>query len=155
MITGFSKRMSKVFKFMNEETIRLGDTSSGVEHLFLAILREGSGSAVQVLKRLGIVVKDIKIIIEGALKKQEKYIQKKNTTLNLTKQTERILRKSILERKNLEEEEIKTVHVLLAILLDKNNIVSSALRHMKIDYDTVLEEYLNTVSYTHLRAHET
>ena len=143
MITGFSKRMSKVFKFMNEETIRLGDTSSGVEHLFLAILREGSGSAVQVLKRLGIVVKDIKIIIEGALKKQEKYIQKKNTTLNLTKQTERILRKSILERKNLEEEEIKTVHVLLAILLDKNNIVSSALRHMKIDYDTVLEEYLN------------
>ena len=128
---------------MNEETIRLGDTSSGVEHLFLAILREGSGSAVQVLKRLGIVVKDIKIIIEGALKKQEKYIQKKNTTLNLTKQTERILRKSILERKNLEEEEIKTVHVLLAILLDKNNIVSSALRHMKIDYDSVLEEYLN------------
>ena len=45
MITGFSKRMSKVFKFMNEETIRLGDTSSGVEHLFLAILREGNGSA--------------------------------------------------------------------------------------------------------------
>ena len=43
----------------------------------------------------------------------------------------------------MEEEEIKTVHVLLAILLDKNNIVSSALRHMKIDYDTVLEEYLN------------
>jgi len=143
MITGFSKRMSKVFKFMNEETIRLGDTSSGVEHLFLAILREGSGSAVQVLKRLGIIVKDIKIIIEGALKKQEKFVQKKNTTLNLTKQTERILRKSILERKNLDEEEIKTVHVLLAILLDKNNIVSSALRHMKIDYDTVLEEYLN------------
>ena len=143
MITGFSKRMSKVFKFMNEETIRLGDTSSGVEHLFLAILREGSGSAVQVLKRLGIDVKDIKIIIEGALKKQEKFMQKKNTTLNLTKQTERILRKSILERKNLEEEEIKTIHVLLAILLDKNNIVSSALRHMKIDYDSVLEEYLN------------
>ena len=55
----------------------------------------------------------------------------------------RILRKSILERKNLEEEEIKTIHVLLAILLDKNNIVSSALRHMKIDYDSVLEEYLN------------
>ena len=43
----------------------------------------------------------------------------------------------------MDEEEIKTVHVLLAILLDKNNIVSSALRHMKIDYDTVLEEYLN------------
>ena len=76
---------------------------------------------------MGIIVKDIKIIIEGALKKQEKFVQKKNTTLNLTKQTERILRKSILERKNLDEEEIKTVHVLLAILLDKNNIVSSAL----------------------------
>ena len=66
--------MSKVFKFMNEETIRLGDTSSGVEHL-LAILREGNGSAVQVLKRLGIV-KDIKIIIEG-VKKARKIAFKK------------------------------------------------------------------------------
>ena len=85
MITGFSKRMSKVFKFMNEETIRLGDTSSGVEHLFLAILREGSGSAVQVLKRLGIVVKDIKIIIEGASKKQEKLHSKKEYNVKLNK----------------------------------------------------------------------
>ena len=61
MITGFSKRMSKVFKFMNEETIRLGDTSSGVEHLFLAILREGSGSAVQVLKDWELLSKTLKL----------------------------------------------------------------------------------------------
>ena len=68
--------MSKVFKFMNEETIRLGDTSSGVEHLFLAILREGSGSAVQVLKRLGIVVKDLdsfNYIITPHIKNYVKY----------------------------------------------------------------------------------
>ena len=30
-----------------------------------------------------------------------------------------------MERKNLGEEEIKTVHVLLAILLDQNNIVNN------------------------------
>tara|TARA_A100001035_G_scaffold79405_1_gene61521 strand:- start:858 stop:3392 length:2535 start_codon:yes stop_codon:yes gene_type:complete len=143
MITGFSKRMSKVFKFMNEETLRLGDNSSGVEHLFLAILREGNGSAIIVLKKLGVVIKDIKIIIESAVKKQENITSKRKTSLNLTKQTERVLRKSILERKNLNDEEIKTIHVLLSILLDNNNVVSSTLKHMNIDYDIVLEEYLN------------
>ena len=143
MITGFSKRMSKVFKFMNEETLRLGDNNSGVEHLFLAILREGNGSAIIVLKKLGVVIKDIKIIIESAVKKQENITSIRKTSLNLTKQTERVLRKSILERKNLNDEEIKTIHVLLSILLDNNNIVSSTLKHMNIDYDIVLEEYLS------------
>ena len=36
---------------------------------------------------------------------------------------------------------IKTIHVLLAILLDENNIVTISFRHLKLHYETILEEY--------------
>ena len=45
------------------------------------------------------------------------------------------------ERKNLVEDEIKTIHVLLSILLDDNNIITTTLKHLHIDYEIILEEY--------------
>ena len=39
------------------------------------------------------------------------------------------------------EDEIKTIHVLLSILLDDNNIITTTLKHLHIDYDIILEEY--------------
>ena len=61
MKTEFSNRMKEVFNYVREEVIRLGDKSIGVEHLFLGILREGEGTAVRVLKGLGIDPKDLNI----------------------------------------------------------------------------------------------
>ncbi len=46
-----------------------------------------------------------------------------------------------MERKNLGEEEIKTIHVLLAILLDKSNIVTISFKHLHLNYEIILEEY--------------
>ena len=54
MNTGFSNRMKDVFTYVREEVLRLGGRSIGVEHLFLGILREGEGTAIRVLKNLGI-----------------------------------------------------------------------------------------------------
>ena len=46
-----------------------------------------------------------------------------------------------MERKNLGEDEIKTIHVLLAILLDKSNIVTISFKHLHLNYEIILEEY--------------
>ena len=46
-----------------------------------------------------------------------------------------------MEQKNLNENEIKTIHVLLAILLDDNNVVSLSFEQLNINYETVIEEY--------------
>ena len=60
MNTGFSNRMKDVFTYVREEVLRLGDDSIGAEHLFLGILREGDGTAIRVLKGLGIDQKDLR-----------------------------------------------------------------------------------------------
>ena len=141
MNTGFSNRMKDVFTYVREEVIRLGGESIGVEHLFLGILREGGGTAIDTLKGLGIDPKDLRVIIESNITKRDSRINIDKDSIDFKKQTERILKKSIMERKNLGEDEIKTIHVLLAILLDESNIVTISFKHLHLNYEIILEEY--------------
>ena len=133
--------MKDVFTFVREEVIRLGDNSIRVEHLFLGILRDGGGSAIRVLKNLDVDPVDLKTIIENTIKNTFTHNNINSNEISFSKQAERILKKSILERKNLVEDEIKTIHVLLSILLDDNNIITTTLKHLHIDYEIILEEY--------------
>jgi ATP-dependent Clp protease ATP-binding subunit ClpC len=141
MNTGFSNRMKDVFTYVREEVLRLGDESIGIEHLFLGILREGDGTAIRVLKGLGINPKDLRVIIESNITKRDSRKNVDKDSIEFKKQTERILKKSIMEQKNFGESEIKTIHVLLAILLDSNNIVSISFKHLHINYEIILDEY--------------
>ena len=141
MKTEFSNRMKEVFNYVREEVIRLGDKSIGVEHLFLGILREGEGTAVRVLKGLGIDPKDLKVIIENKITKRDSRTNIDKNTIEFKKQSERVLKKAIMEQKNLNEKEIKTIHVLLAILLDPNNIITISFEHIHINYEIVFDEY--------------
>ena len=141
MKTGFSNRMKDVFTFVREEVIRLGHSSIKVEHLFLGILRDGGGSAIKVLKNLDVEPSDLKTIIENTIKNSLVDNNIRTNEISFSKQAERVLKKSILERKNLVEDEIKTIHVLLSILLDDNNIITTTLKHLHIDYEIILEEY--------------
>tara|TARA_Y100000739_G_scaffold78561_1_gene66585 strand:- start:101 stop:2611 length:2511 start_codon:yes stop_codon:yes gene_type:complete len=141
MKTGFSNRMKDVFTFVREEVIRLGHSSIKVEHLFLGILRDGGGSAIKVLKNLDVEPGDLKTIIENTIKNNLVHNNVRTNEISFSKQAERVLKKSILERKNLVEDEIKTIHVLLSILLDENNIITTTLKHLHIDYEIILEEY--------------
>jgi ATP-dependent Clp protease ATP-binding subunit ClpC len=141
MKTEFSNRMKEVFNYVREEVLRLGDESIGVEHLFLGILREGEGTAIRVLKGLGVDPKDLKVIIENKIIKKESRTTVDKNKIEFKKQAERILKKSIMEQKNLNEREIKTIHVLLAILLDPNNIITISFEHIHINYEIVIDEY--------------
>ena len=141
MKTEFSKRMKEAFNYVREEVIRLGDNTIGIEHLFLGIIREGNGSAIKILKEIGIDPKQLRIIIENKIPKKNSIVGIDKDTIQFKKQTERVLKKSLMEQKNLNENEIKTIHVLLAILLDDNNIVSLSFEQLNINYETVIEEY--------------
>ena len=144
MNTEFSTRMKDVFTYVKEEALRLGQDTIGTEHLLLGIIREGDGTAISVLKSLGLDITDLRKVIENTITTTKKTGTKivEEEKIQFKRQTERALKKSILERKKLQADEIKTIHVLLAILLDKNNVVSTTLKHFQVSYDVVLDEYL-------------
>jgi len=141
MKTEFSSRMKDVFTYVREEVLRLGDESIGIEHLFLGILREGEGTAIRVLKNLEIDPKDLRVIIEKKITKKNIRKNIEKDSIEFKKMTERILKKSIMEQKNLNDTEIKTIHVLLAILLDPRNVVTRSFEHIQINYEIVFDEY--------------
>ena len=144
MNTEFSTRMKEVFIYVKEEALRLGQDTIGTEHLLLGIIREGDGTAITVLKSLGLDLNDLRKVIENTISSAKKLSAKivEEEKIQFKRQTERALKKSILERKKLKSDDIKTIHVLLSILLDKNNVVSTTLKHLQITYDIVLDEYL-------------
>ena len=140
MKTEFSNRMKDVFTYVREEVLRLGDESIGTEHLFLGILREGEGTAIRVLKSLDVDPKDLRVIIENRITKKDNQINIDKDSIRFKRQAERILKKSIMEQKNLNDTEIKTIHVLLDILLEPNNIVTSSFQNIHINYDLLKEK---------------
>ena len=140
----FSERMRSVLEHVKEEALRLGDDSIGVEHLILGIIREGEGSAIQVLNILGLDKNDLRKIIEEVVSIDEKkFVNYNAKSQNISKQAEKILQKSIMELNEVNDKEVKTIHVLLSILKDKNNIVFTTLKKLRIDYEKVLESYLD------------
>ena len=58
-------RVRDVITYSKEEALRLGHDYIGTEHLLLGIIREGEGTAIQILKDLGLNLKQVRSKIEG------------------------------------------------------------------------------------------
>ena len=146
MKTEFSNRMKEVFNFVREEVIRLGNENVGVEHLFLGILREGNGTAIKTIEAIGVDCILLRKSIENKIPINDKIINIQKDTIRFKRETERVLKKALMEQKTLNENEIKTIHVLLAILLDPNNIVTQSFDELHINYEMIINEYESQVS---------
>tara|TARA_B100000963_G_scaffold55614_5_gene43778 strand:- start:1362 stop:3890 length:2529 start_codon:yes stop_codon:yes gene_type:complete len=146
MKTEFSNRMKEVFNFVREEVIRLGNENVGVEHLFLGILREGNGTAIKTIEAIGVDCIMLRKSIENKIPINDKLLNIQKDTIRFKRETERVLKKALMEQKTLNENEIKTIHVLLAILLDPNNIVTQSFDELHINYEMIINEYESQVS---------
>ena len=144
MYGNFSDRMATVLEYVNEEALRLGDEKIGVEHLMLGIIREGEGTAVRTLNVLGLEMADLKRIIEEVVSvNRSKTLNFNSNEKGLTKQAKNILDKSLIELQSTDEKKIKTIHILLSIMRDQNNVIFSTLNKLRLDYKKILETYLN------------
>lgn len=128
----FSPQVRDILSYSHEEAIRLGNNYIGLEHLFLGMLREGDGKAIQVLKYLGIDLEEFKKKIENAIRNPEKP-ESTATNIPLMKQTERALKFTYIAAKEFNSDIIHTEHLMLAILRDKNNLITQKLEIQGVD----------------------
>lgn len=138
MDSKFSPRIKDVLSYSKEEAERLGNSAIGTEHLFLGILREGEGIAVDILISLGIDLYDIRKNIEKQIK-TESITDLDQTSIPLQRSAERVLKLIYLEAKTLRNNVIDTSHLLLAILKDNESMVTQVLDEQSIDYNKVKE----------------
>jgi ATP-dependent Clp protease ATP-binding subunit ClpC len=124
----------------------LGHDFIGTEHLMLGILRDGNGKAISILNNISVDLDHLrkKVEILSPANPGAERNDKKN--LHLTRQAERALRTTFLEAKVFQSTSISTAHLLLCILRNENDPTTKLLNKLKIDYETVKEQFINMTS---------
>jgi len=140
----FSQRVKDVLSFSREEAVRLGNNYIGLEHLLLGIIRDGEGMAIQLLRYFGVDLNKCKKDIEDSIK-NPKSESSKMENIPLVKQVEKALKITYLEAKVFNSDLIGTEHLLLAILKDNSNLVTSMLGTEGVNYNSVKEELTSIV----------
>jgi ATP-dependent Clp protease ATP-binding subunit ClpC len=128
--------------YSREEAVRLGNQYLGLEHFLLGIIREGDGLAVQLLNYFGVDLNECKRSIEDTIR-SPKNSNHKLDNIPMAKQAVRALKITYLEAKMFNSDFVDTEHLLLAILKDDKNLVTSKLESYGVNYPAVKDELIS------------
>ena len=140
MNSRFSDRVKRVMRLVREEAARLGNNHISSEHLLLGIIREGKGSAVNVMLNLGLNLDKIKQSIDD-------YVSYSGGSMTMgdvpfTPRAKQILEIAATEAKEMKSQYVRTCHLLVALVKDKETIAAQILVGFGVDYKTVKEEVI-------------
>jgi len=141
MESQFSPRIKDIIGYSREEAVRLGNDYIGQEHLFLGILRDGEGIATDILENLGIVLAEIKELIEKKIRTDRKIDLK--AEIVMLKSVEKTLKLVYLEARSFKSNTVNSGHLLLAILKDSDSMVTQLLVEFGVNYYMVRTQLLD------------
>ena len=131
-----SPKALKVITNGRDEAIRLRSQHIGVEHLFLGILREKDCYAMKILHGANIDTAGIRQRIEKALEQITGATHySADDDVPFTKQTETLMRIAFLTSKEFKSAEVKTEHILMAMLRSNDNIICRLLGDQGLDLE--------------------
>jgi ATP-dependent Clp protease ATP-binding subunit ClpC len=131
----FSNSVKDILLFSREEAGRLHNSSVGIEHILLGILRDKKNKATHIISLLGVDTNDLKSTLDKEMFEEGEYISENRLTID--KSVENLLRISVLESINMDSSETDTEHLLLAMLKDNNSIASRILDRYSVNYKKV------------------
>ena len=132
----FSPRVSHILIYSKEEAERLRSNLIDPGHLFLGLLRENSGKAIEILNKFHVRLDDLKREIEEKLNQESSNSSKDIfNEITLSDSSAKILRLCTLEARLLHSNFVDTEHLLLALLKDNSNMVCSILRNNDVTYE--------------------
>ncbi|MGC6428871.1 MAG: ATP-dependent Clp protease ATP-binding subunit [Flavobacteriales bacterium] len=142
----FSPRLNDVLGYSREEALRLGHSAIGTEHLLLGMLRDGSGTAISLLKALEVDLAALRKVVENAISTNEKSEYSTKDHIELKKQAAKAIKLTHLELMIFKSSEIRTAHLLLSILKDEDSVVTRSLLQFNVNYDLVKKEFAMMLS---------
>ncbi len=139
MARDFTRDLQKIFSYAREEAARLGNRTAGLDHIFLALLRDGDNDATALLDEMGVDRGMVKAEMESVLREAESVPFEESQNIKFTSDIEDFYRNVSLEiSRNLAATPTLAV-VLLAILKDTGTTVAPILARSGINYDTVAD----------------
>ena len=137
MARDFTKDIQRIFSYAREEAARLGNRTAGLDHIFLALLRDGDNAATNLLKEMGADLDMVKGEMESVLREAESVPFEEAGNIKFTSDIEDFYRNVSLEiSRNLNASPTLAV-LLAAILKDTSTTVAPILARSGITYDAV------------------
>ena len=133
----YSQKLSDILVYSKEEAGRLRCDYIGPEHLLLALLRDGSNTAVDLLNRLHTNLTTIKSEIENDIERTNTFNDTAQS-LDLNSMANKVMRLTQLEARMLKKSPADVEHLLLAILKDSHNLAADVLTRNDVSYDKVM-----------------
>ena len=119
-----------ILKLAKEEARRLGRNVVGSEMILLGIISEGFGVGFEVLKHLGITLRDIRSVVEKLIGYGNEYF---DNEIIFTRRAKRILEIAWQRAKKAGSLRIMSEHLLYAITTEPLSIAMTALEQLGVD----------------------
>jgi len=143
MFERFTEKAIKAVMSGKEESQRLGHAFVSTEHLLLGIFIEGSSIAYEILKKHNVDIQKLRTEVKrisgtGLLSDT---IEKEDF-ISFTPRAKIIIENAYKHSKELKNNVVTPVHLLLALLNDKENIATSILYNLNLDVTEIYSDLL-------------
>jgi ATP-dependent Clp protease ATP-binding subunit ClpC len=129
----FTEAARQVVVYAQDEARRLGHNFIGTEHLLLGLLRE-EGLAARVLDSLDITVEEVRAQVARFVGEGDEVT---TGEIPFTPRAKKALSLSLREALRMEDDHIRTEHVLLGLVAVENSVAARILRDFDADAETI------------------
>jgi len=141
MFERFTDRARKVMALANQEAQRFNHEYIGTEHILLGLVKEGSGVAANVLKRLEIDLKKIRLEVEKIVQSGPDMVTMGK--LPYTPRAKKVIELAFEEARSLGHNYVGTEHLLLGLIRENEGVAARVLMNLGLKLEDVREEVLN------------
>jgi len=120
----FTERARKVLQLAQEEAQRFNHDYIGTEHLLLALVGEGEGVGVQVLRAMGVRPAELRAAIEFIIGRGE---PEPTGEPGLTPRSKKVLMLAVDESRRLQHDYVGTEHLLLGLVREREGLAAEIL----------------------------
>ena len=145
MYERFTDRARKVMQLANQEAQRFNHEYIGTEHVLLGLVKEGSGVAANVLKRLDVDLRKIRLEVEKIVQSGPDMVTMGK--LPQTPRAKKVIEYAMEEARNLNHNYVGTEHLLLGLLREKEGVAAQVLMNLGLKLEDVREEVLNLLGH--------
>lgn len=141
MLPKSSQRVAEVIKLANQIAREYEQEYVGTEHVLLAIQREGAGIGAAILAKHGATAERLRAEVDKLIRKrlEETWVFGR---LPGTPHFKNVMAVAIQQCQQLEDREVSTEHMLLALLQERGSVAHKALKAVGLTYSTARNDLL-------------
>ncbi|MGC1184819.1 MAG: Clp protease N-terminal domain-containing protein [Candidatus Dormiibacterota bacterium] len=131
----FTEQAKAVLMMAQDEAEKTRHSYIGTEHLLLGLLRVSDGVAAEVLTNLGVDIDTVRDTMDAIVGRSERTIVQQ---IIPTSRVKKVIEFAFDQAKEMGDEPVGTVHLLIGLLREADGIAAQVLRGMGVEVEVVL-----------------